>query len=118
MTAEDTIERYATARYVVKEAREAKWARRIAVFFLQLLILTALLHRFFDLSTPAAISMLNSRKIAARPEMMRGRSGRIILMAKATIAGSAKAHATHIAASRRKSACGSSRSGKSFAAGS
>ncbi|MCB1442958.1 MAG: DUF1499 domain-containing protein [Methyloceanibacter sp.] len=58
MTAEDTIERYATARYVVKEAREAKWARRIAVFFLQLLILTALLHRFFDLSTPAAINLI------------------------------------------------------------
>lgn len=58
MTAEDTIERYATARYVVKEAREAKWARRIAVFFLQLLILTAVLHRFFELSTPAAINLI------------------------------------------------------------
>ncbi|BAQ16553.1 DUF1499 domain-containing protein [Methyloceanibacter caenitepidi] len=58
MTAEDTIERYATARYVVKEAHEARWARRIAVFFLQLLILTAILHRFFELSTPAAINLI------------------------------------------------------------
>jgi uncharacterized protein (DUF1499 family) len=58
VTAEDTIERYATARYVVKEAHEARWARRIAVFFLQLLILTAILHRFFDLGTPAAINLI------------------------------------------------------------
>lgn len=58
MTAEDTIERYATARYVVKEAHEARWARRIAVFFLQLLILTAILHHFFDLSTPAALNLI------------------------------------------------------------
>ncbi len=58
MTAEDTIERFATARYVVKEAHEARWARRIAVFFLQLLILTAILHRFFDLGTPAAINLI------------------------------------------------------------
>ena len=58
MTAEDTIERYATARYVVKEAHEARWARRIAVFFLQLLILTAILHRFFYLGTPAAINLI------------------------------------------------------------
>lgn len=58
MTAEDTIERYATARYVVREASEARWARRIAVFLLQLLILTAILHRFFGLSTPAAINLV------------------------------------------------------------
>jgi uncharacterized protein (DUF1499 family) len=58
VTAEDTIERYATARYVVSEASEARWARRIAVFFLQLLILTAILHRFFGLSTPAAINLV------------------------------------------------------------
>jgi uncharacterized protein (DUF1499 family) len=50
--------RYATARYSVKEAREATWARRIALFFLQLLILTALLHHFGTLSTPAAINLL------------------------------------------------------------
>jgi uncharacterized protein (DUF1499 family) len=43
---------------VVKEAHEARWARRIAVFFLQLLILTAILHRFFDLGTPAAINLI------------------------------------------------------------
>ena len=58
MTAEDTIERYATARYVVKEAHEARWARRIAVFFLQLLILTAVLHRFFGLNTGATINLV------------------------------------------------------------
>jgi len=50
--------RYATARYSVKEAREATWARRIALFFLQLLIVTALLHHFGTLSTPAAINLL------------------------------------------------------------
>jgi hypothetical protein len=50
--------RYATARYSVKEAREATWARRIALFFVQLLILTALLHHFATLSTPAAINLL------------------------------------------------------------
>ncbi|MEM7398938.1 MAG: DUF1499 domain-containing protein [Pseudomonadota bacterium] len=58
MTAEDTIERYATARFVVKEAKEARWARWIAVFFLQLIILTAILHRFFGLSTQAAINLV------------------------------------------------------------
>jgi uncharacterized protein (DUF1499 family) len=42
----------------VSEASEARWARRIAVFFLQLLILTAILHRFFGLSTPAAINLV------------------------------------------------------------
>ena len=31
--------RYATARYSVKEAREATWARRVALFFVQLMIL-------------------------------------------------------------------------------
>ncbi|MEM7191269.1 MAG: DUF1499 domain-containing protein [Pseudomonadota bacterium] len=58
MSAEDTIERFATARYAVKEAHEARWARRIAVFFLQLLILTVVLHRFFELGTPAAINLV------------------------------------------------------------
>lgn len=58
MTAEDTIERYATARYVVKEAHEARWVRRIAVFFLQLLILTAVLHRFFGLNTAATVNLI------------------------------------------------------------
>jgi uncharacterized protein (DUF1499 family) len=50
--------RYATARYSVKEAREATWARRIALFFVQLLILTAVLHHFASLTTPAAINLL------------------------------------------------------------
>jgi uncharacterized protein (DUF1499 family) len=50
--------RYATARYSVKEAREATWARRIALFFLQLLILTVLLHHFATLTTPAALNLI------------------------------------------------------------
>jgi len=53
-----TMARYATARYSVKEAREATWAKRIALFFVQLLILTALLHHFATLTTPAAINLL------------------------------------------------------------
>lgn len=50
--------RYATARYSVKEAREAVWARRVALFFVQLLILTVLLHRFASLTTPAAMNLI------------------------------------------------------------
>ncbi len=50
--------RYSTARYAVKEAHEAVWAQRIALFFVQLLILTVLLHRFASLGTPAAINLL------------------------------------------------------------
>ena len=50
--------RYATARYSVKEAREATWARRVALFFVQLLILTVLLHRFASLATPAALNLI------------------------------------------------------------
>ena len=50
--------RYATARYAVKEAREAVWARRVALFFVQLLILTVLLHRFASLATPAALNLI------------------------------------------------------------
>lgn len=50
--------RYATARYAVKEVREAVWARRIALFFVQLLILTVLLHRFASLTTPAALNLI------------------------------------------------------------
>ena len=53
-----TMARYATARFSVKEAREATWARRIALFFVQLLILTVLLHHFATLATPAAINLL------------------------------------------------------------
>lgn len=58
MTADYTIDRYSTARYAVKEAHEAKWARRMALFFLQLLILTVILHRFVGLSTPAAVNLI------------------------------------------------------------
>ena len=50
--------RYSTARYAVKEAHEAVWAQRMALFFVQLLILTVLLHRFASLGTPAAINLL------------------------------------------------------------
>jgi hypothetical protein len=50
--------RYATARYDVKEAREATWARRVALFFVQLMILTVLLHRFASLATPAALNLI------------------------------------------------------------
>ena len=52
------VARYSTARFSVKEAREATWARRIALFFLQLLILTVLLHRFATLATPAALNLI------------------------------------------------------------
>ena len=47
-----------TTRYLVKEAHEATWARRVALFFLQLLILTVLLHRFAGLATPSALNLL------------------------------------------------------------
>jgi uncharacterized protein (DUF1499 family) len=50
--------RFATARFSVKEAYEATWARRIALFFVQLLILTVLLHRFASLTTPAALNLI------------------------------------------------------------
>jgi Protein of unknown function (DUF1499) len=53
-----SMARYATARYSVKEAREATWARRVALFFVQLLILTVLLHRFASLATPVALNLL------------------------------------------------------------
>jgi len=46
------------ARYMQKEAHEGLWARRVALFFLQLLVLTVLLHRFASLSTPAAMNLL------------------------------------------------------------
>ena len=50
--------RYSTARLAVKEAHEATWARRFALFFVQLMILTVLLHRFASLGTPAAMNLL------------------------------------------------------------
>jgi uncharacterized protein (DUF1499 family) len=58
MTANYPLARFSTARYTVKEAREATWARRLALFFVQLLILTALLHRFLGLGTPAAVNLI------------------------------------------------------------
>ena len=47
-----------TTRYLVKEAHEATWARRVALFFLQLLIFTVILHHFASLATPAAMNLL------------------------------------------------------------
>jgi uncharacterized protein (DUF1499 family)/uncharacterized membrane protein (DUF485 family) len=58
VTAHYSIDRYSTARYAEKEAREATWARRMALFFLQLLILTVVLHRFAGLGTPAAVNLI------------------------------------------------------------
>ena len=58
MTASYSMDRYSTARLETKVAWEAKWARRIALFFLQLLILTVILHRFAGLGTPAAINLI------------------------------------------------------------
>jgi uncharacterized protein (DUF1499 family) len=53
-----TMTRYATARYSVKEAREALWAKRMAYFFVQLLVLTVLLHHFASLATPVALNLI------------------------------------------------------------
>lgn len=50
--------RYARARYPIYEAWEAPWARRVALFFVQLLILTVVLHRFAWLGTPAAFNLI------------------------------------------------------------
>ena len=47
-----------TARYVQKEAQECTWSRRLALFFVQLLILTVLLHRLGGVSTPVAMNLL------------------------------------------------------------
>ena len=58
MTTSYSMDRHSTARLAVKEAREAKWARRMALFFLQLLVLTVILHRFAGLGTPAAINLI------------------------------------------------------------
>ena len=46
------------AIYLQKTVHEGLWARRMALFFLQLLILTVLLHRFGSLATPAAMNLL------------------------------------------------------------
>jgi uncharacterized protein (DUF1499 family) len=47
-----------TAIYLRKTVHEGLWARRMALFFVQLLILTVLLHRFGTLATPAAMNLL------------------------------------------------------------
>jgi hypothetical protein len=62
--------------------------------------------------------MVTSRKMTARPGISIGRSGRSNFATKATIAGSAKAHAIHIAASRAKEATASSFIGNDLVAGS
>ena len=46
------------AIYLQKTVHEGLWARRMALFFLQLLILTVLLHRFGTLATPAAMNLM------------------------------------------------------------
>ena len=58
MTTQYWTTRYARARYPIYDAWEAQWARRIALFFVQLLILTVLLHRFAWLGTPAAFNLI------------------------------------------------------------
>jgi len=40
-----------------KTAHEGLWSRRIALFFVQLLIITVLLHRFGLMATPAALNL-------------------------------------------------------------
>jgi uncharacterized protein (DUF1499 family) len=46
------------AIYLQKTVQEGLWARRMALFFVQLLILTVLLHRFGTLATPAAMNLM------------------------------------------------------------
>ena len=46
------------AIYLQKTVHEGLWARRMALFFLQLLVLTVLLHRFGTLATPAAMNLM------------------------------------------------------------
>ena len=48
------------AIYLQKTVHEGLWARRMALFFVQLLILTVLLHRFGTLATPAAMNLVPS----------------------------------------------------------
>lgn len=47
-----------TAIYLQKTVHEGLWSRRIALFFLQLLVLTVVLHHFGAIATPAAINLL------------------------------------------------------------
>lgn len=47
-----------TAIYLQGTVHEGLWSRRMALFFVQLLVLTVLLHRFGSLATPAAMNLL------------------------------------------------------------
>jgi len=46
-----------TAIYLQKTVHEGLWSRRIALFFVQLLIITVVLHRFGLMATPAALNL-------------------------------------------------------------
>jgi uncharacterized protein (DUF1499 family) len=46
-----------TAIYLQKTVHEGLWSRRMALFFVQLLILTVVLHRFGLLASPAALNL-------------------------------------------------------------
>jgi len=59
-----------------------------------------------------------NRKTTARPDINSGRSGRASFTSNATMAGSARPHAIHIAPSRAIAASVLSLSGKDFAAAS
>jgi uncharacterized protein (DUF1499 family) len=48
-----------TAIYLQRTVHEGLWSRRMALFFVQLLVLTVLLHRFGSLATPAAMNLLS-----------------------------------------------------------
>lgn len=47
-----------SARLVVRRSGQALWSRRVGLFAAQLLILTALLHRFEVIDTPVAVTLL------------------------------------------------------------
>jgi hypothetical protein len=63
-------------------------------------------------STPADSVSVISRNRIARPDMISGRSGRISLTINAAMAGTAIAHAIHIAPSRAMPASQLNLSGK------
>ena len=60
------------AIYVQKTVHEGLWSRRIALFFVQLLILTVLLHRFGTLTTPAALNLMAVLNPGAESVMIDG----------------------------------------------
>ena len=67
------------------------------------------------MSTPADSRIVTSRNTAARPGISIGRSGRTSLTTMAISAGSASAHAIHIAASRANAASSFSFNGNDLA---